>query len=63
MTTSLPRSHSLPDRVARGIEGIGVQVYFVTVVVAIAVGVRGGGVRADARLVGIGEAVIVAIDD
>src|SRR5215207_2108040 len=59
----LPGSPSLLDREARGIEGIGTQVHLVAVVVAIAVGVRGAGVRANSGFISVGEPVIVAVDD
>jgi hypothetical protein len=53
---------SLPDREAGRIKRIGAQVHLVAVVIAIAVSIRGGGVRAESAFVGIREAVIVTID-
>jgi hypothetical protein len=53
---------SLPDGEAGGIKRIGAQVHLVAVVIAIAVGIRRGGVRAESGFVCVREAVIVGID-
>src|SRR5215213_1311867 len=55
------RRPSLRDREARRVEGIGLQVDFVAVVVAIAVTIRAGRVRAHGGFVGVREAVSIAI--
>src|SRR5215216_4676883 len=57
---SLPRH--LRHREARRVEGIGLQVDLVAVVVAITVTIRAGRVRPHGRLIRIREAVGVAID-
>ena len=58
MTGAARVRRSLPDGDACGIKGIGAQVHFVAVVVAIAVGIRAVRVCADDGFVGIREPVI-----
>jgi hypothetical protein len=53
---------SLPDGEACGIKRIAAQVHLVAVVVTIAVGIWGGGIRPDGGFVGIRQTIIVAID-